>query len=448
MRPGVRAVPFVCLLRFRVIGSAGSHLCHDRCPPVGSRQRQRSSSGAAEIRSGGGGTRFPARQHHPDAEAVGRSASRARTIAGGAAGSGIAELPQLVDAGNLRRAVRGERGGFGQAGRLVALPGLRPCSIRRAVATLSVSVARPARCRQPCIRKSTATGWAPKLTSPTPRTCPCRRPSSRWWRASWGSTTFAQERRGSRSCRTIPLLTEATTCCRTISRLFTISSPCTATDIWARDRALRSLDRATSIPPTSPTFRSAWGLPPTTIQMVPIGTYPGVNGDEIEADLDLEWAGAVARFATLIYVYSEDAGYSAYYAIDNNLAPVISESFGLCEYHGGHRIGWAFTTFRWRHRKAMRWELPGWLRRAIRERPAAIMTSRRQPRVWESAFPPAFPRLPRWAARNSTKETSAIGAAATGPMVARRFPISPRRRGTTRRRASSLGGPSRLAAAG
>lgn len=79
-------------------------------------------------------------------------------------------------------------------------------------------------------------------------------------------------------------------------------------------------------------FRSSFGLPPTDIQMIPTGTYPGINSDEIEADLDLEWSGAVARWASLIYVYSEDADYSAYYAIDNNLAPVISESFGLCEY--------------------------------------------------------------------------------------------------------------------
>jgi len=87
-------------------------------------------------------------------------------------------------------------------------------------------------------------------------------------------------------------------------------------------------------------FRGLWGLPPTTLQMVPTGTYPGVTGDEVEADLDLEWSGAVARAATLIYVYSEDAGYSAYYAIDNDLAPVISESFGLCEYSvGANRLG-------------------------------------------------------------------------------------------------------------
>jgi hypothetical protein len=49
----------------------------------------------------------------------------------------------------------------------------------------------------------------------------------------------------------------------------------------------------------------------------------------------------VARLANLIYVYSDDADYSAYYAIDNNLAPVISESFGLCEYFRWHRIAWA-----------------------------------------------------------------------------------------------------------
>ncbi|MDR3699532.1 MAG: protease pro-enzyme activation domain-containing protein [Candidatus Sulfopaludibacter sp.] len=90
-------------------------------------------------------------------------------------------------------------------------------------------------------------------------------------------------------------------------------------------------------------FRGSFGLAPTTIQMVPTGNYPGVTSDEVEADLDLEWAGAVARDATLIYVYSDDAGYSSYYAIDNNLAPVLSESFGLCEYQAGaNRMGLSY----------------------------------------------------------------------------------------------------------
>lgn len=89
-------------------------------------------------------------------------------------------------------------------------------------------------------------------------------------------------------------------------------------------------------------FRKLWNLAPSTVRLVPTGDYPGITGDanEIEADLDLEWAGAIARDANLIFVVSEDADYSAYYAIDNHLAPIISESFGLCEFDvGSHRMG-------------------------------------------------------------------------------------------------------------
>jgi subtilase family serine protease len=88
------------------------------------------------------------------------------------------------------------------------------------------------------------------------------------------------------------------------------------------------------------TFRSAFGLPPHDIQVIPAGAYPGFTGDEIEADLDLEWVGAVARSADLTYVFGDDADYAAYFAIDNNIAPVISESYGLCEYFvASNRLG-------------------------------------------------------------------------------------------------------------
>ena len=88
-------------------------------------------------------------------------------------------------------------------------------------------------------------------------------------------------------------------------------------------------------------FRSGVGIPPANLILIPTGSFPGdVPDDEIEAQLDLEWAGAMARSATLIYVYSDDVMYSTYYAIDNNLAPVISESYGLCEYEVGiERLG-------------------------------------------------------------------------------------------------------------
>src|SRR5579863_1688542 len=59
----------------------------------------------------------------------------------------------------------------------------------------------------------------------------------------------------------------------------------------------------TDIDPTDiAAFRTFFNLPPSQIQMVPTGNYPGFSdNDEIEADLDLEWSGAVARYAHLIY---------------------------------------------------------------------------------------------------------------------------------------------------
>ena len=67
------------------------------------------------------------------------------------------------------------------------------------------------------------------------------------------------------------------------------------------------------------------------------------SGDLGESDLDLEWSGAVARGAQLIFVNTpvhttsitvEGGGIweSWYYAVDQNLAPVISMSYGSCEF--------------------------------------------------------------------------------------------------------------------
>ena len=68
------------------------------------------------------------------------------------------------------------------------------------------------------------------------------------------------------------------------------------------------------------------------ITLVPGSRDPGqVNGDLGEADLDLEWSGAVARNATLLYVYATDVMTAVQYAIDQNLAPVLSLSYGSCE---------------------------------------------------------------------------------------------------------------------
>jgi len=82
------------------------------------------------------------------------------------------------------------------------------------------------------------------------------------------------------------------------------------------------------------TFRSNYGLtvnPPQTL-LVPGTRNPGVSESDVpEADLDLEWSGSVARNANIIFVYSYDVMTAVQYAIDQNLAPVVSVSYGNCE---------------------------------------------------------------------------------------------------------------------
>jgi subtilase family serine protease len=86
-------------------------------------------------------------------------------------------------------------------------------------------------------------------------------------------------------------------------------------------------------------FRNAAGLPanPPTVVLVPGSSDPGVvSGDIDEASLDVEWAGAVAKNATIIYVNSTEVfNYSLEYAIDQDVAPVISISYGACEANWG-----------------------------------------------------------------------------------------------------------------
>jgi hypothetical protein len=94
-------------------------------------------------------------------------------------------------------------------------------------------------------------------------------------------------------------------------------------------------------------FRSNSGLGanvPTLLLVPGEGTSTRCPGDEGESDLDVEWSGGVAKNAgiTLVYVglnsretCSGNRQFGAFdalqYAIDQNIAPVISNSYGNCE---------------------------------------------------------------------------------------------------------------------
>ena len=86
-------------------------------------------------------------------------------------------------------------------------------------------------------------------------------------------------------------------------------------------------------------FRSNFGLSAGNLNVIVNGTDPGDQGqnEDFEAELDVEWSGAVAPQATVDFVISastntaDGVDLSAQYIVDNNIAPVMSTSFGLCE---------------------------------------------------------------------------------------------------------------------
>jgi Pro-kumamolisin, activation domain len=96
-------------------------------------------------------------------------------------------------------------------------------------------------------------------------------------------------------------------------------------------------------------FRSASGLSTNLPTLVLDGTSPGYptaaclsaepptncepSADDLaESDLDLEWSGAVSPSSSIAFVYSEDIfNDSLPYSIDNDTAPIVTISYGLCE---------------------------------------------------------------------------------------------------------------------
>jgi uncharacterized protein (TIGR03437 family) len=75
-------------------------------------------------------------------------------------------------------------------------------------------------------------------------------------------------------------------------------------------------------------FRSQFHLPPNVPQVVLNTDYPdpGVTSSVNEAHLDIEWAGAIARNAQIIFVYSQTFLLAVLFTVDNNLAPIITMS--------------------------------------------------------------------------------------------------------------------------
>ena len=76
-------------------------------------------------------------------------------------------------------------------------------------------------------------------------------------------------------------------------------------------------------------FRLRFGLPAIDPVLIPYGSE--LTNLNAEANLDVEWAGAVAPRATINYVYGSSPFTAITFAVNLNIAPVISVSWFTCE---------------------------------------------------------------------------------------------------------------------
>ncbi len=95
-----------------------------------------------------------------------------------------------------------------------------------------------------------------------------------------------------------------------------------------------------SISPTDvESFQTAAGLTvkdPTQVLVPGTGTPQTFPGDQGESDLDIEWSGAMATGADILFVYTgSNTNFSIFdsiaYAVDEKLGNIISVSYGACE---------------------------------------------------------------------------------------------------------------------
>lgn len=106
-------------------------------------------------------------------------------------------------------------------------------------------------------------------------------------------------------------------------------------------------------------FRSAFGLPAALPTVALAGTDPGlVANDQTESDLDLEWAGGVAPSAALKFVTASSTRttdgvvLSSQFAVEQNVADVVSVSYSSCESAGDVSGGTTFFNQLWQQAAA------------------------------------------------------------------------------------------------
>ncbi len=126
--------------------------------------------------------------------------------------------------------------------------------------------------------------------------------------------------------------------------------PAWADNIDGTGQTIAITQRSNINPSDVSDFRALFGLPANPVVVTVNGVDPGLTGSESEALIDVEWSGAVAKGATINMVTSKSTNttdgvdLSAQYIVDNNVAPIMSTSFGLCELFLGNTGNQFFYT--------------------------------------------------------------------------------------------------------
>jgi len=118
--------------------------------------------------------------------------------------------------------------------------------------------------------------------------------------------------------------------------LLTATTPINGSGVTIAVMGATFLNTSNTLPdPDIAQFRTAAGLPAIKLTLVSAGDTANTGfsqSDVDEAHLDLEWSGAAAPGANILFVYGFDVfADSLTYAITNKVAPIVTISYGGCE---------------------------------------------------------------------------------------------------------------------
>ncbi len=116
------------------------------------------------------------------------------------------------------------------------------------------------------------------------------------------------------------------------------AAPLQKANVLGQGQSIALIEESNIVAQDVTDFRNLMGLPAATVNVIVNGTDPGtVGGDETEAIADVEYAGALAPDATLDVIvtgsteFNQGIDLSTAYAVDNDISPITSLSYGGCE---------------------------------------------------------------------------------------------------------------------